>query len=122
MGIFYFWPHFFFFFFPFYIPPSPFDKDTKAIYKIIFLSRAGFAFVFYSSVDEAQKAVEEMNGQSLPNDRSRLKVEIAKSDGFARERDAKNKNMEPTKTLFIVGYDPTSTKPKDIEDVSGGWR
>jgi hypothetical protein len=52
----------------------------------------------------------------------RLRVEFAKNDANVRAREgARRAAAEPNKTLFVAGFDPRTTRTRDVEKAFEGF-
>ncbi|XP_047336234.1 serine/arginine-rich splicing factor RS31 isoform X2 [Impatiens glandulifera] len=82
--------------------------------------KSGFAFVYFEDERDAEDAIRGIDNFSFGHDRRKLSVEWAKGDRV-RHRDGSSsraramKNQRPTKTLFVINFDPIHTRVSDIE-------
>lgn len=76
---------------------------------------AGYAFVYFEDERDAEDAIRGLDNTPFGYERRRLSVEWAKGER-GRPRDAKSaSNQRPTKTLFVINFDPIRTRERDIE-------
>ncbi|KAG8391969.1 hypothetical protein BUALT_Bualt01G0242700 [Buddleja alternifolia] len=76
--------------------------------------KSGFAFVYYEDERDAEDAIRGLDNIPFGYDRRRLSVEWAKGER-GRPRDDKAASQKPTKTLFVINFDPVRTRDRDIE-------
>ncbi|XP_042046244.1 serine/arginine-rich splicing factor RS31-like isoform X1 [Salvia splendens] len=76
--------------------------------------KSGFAFVYFEDERDAEDAIRNLDNITFGHDRRRLSVEWAKGER-GRHRDGRAANQKPTKTLFVINFDPVRTKVHDIE-------
>eukprot|EP00274_Cyanoptyche_gloeocystis_P007723 CAMPEP_0196666746 /NCGR_PEP_ID=MMETSP1086-20130531/64689_1 /TAXON_ID=77921 /ORGANISM="Cyanoptyche gloeocystis , Strain SAG4.97" /LENGTH=259 /DNA_ID=CAMNT_0042003983 /DNA_START=84 /DNA_END=864 /DNA_ORIENTATION=+ len=80
--------------------------------------KTGFAFVFYEDHRDARDAVKDYDGYEFGPSRRRLRVELARGDGLIKRREDDRRTEarnNPCETLFVVNFDPTKTRTKDLE-------
>ncbi|KAI4328947.1 hypothetical protein L6164_021259 [Bauhinia variegata] len=75
---------------------------------------AGFAFVYYEDERDAEEAIRALDNFPFGYNKRRLSVEWAKFERV-RHRDGSRANQRPTKTLFVINFDPVRTRVHDIE-------
>lgn len=78
---------------------------------------AGFAFVYFDDERDAEDAIRGLDTVPFGYDRRRLSVEWAKGERD-RSRDGSKSmptNQRPTKTLFVINFDPIHTRDRDIQ-------
>ncbi|KAK4267031.1 hypothetical protein QN277_023876 [Acacia crassicarpa] len=75
---------------------------------------AGFAFVYYEDERDAEDAIRALDNFPFGYDKRRLSVEWARGER-GRHRDGSRANQKPTKTLFVINFDPIRTRIRDIE-------
>ncbi|XP_011093015.1 serine/arginine-rich splicing factor RS31 isoform X2 [Sesamum indicum] len=75
---------------------------------------AGFAFVYFEDERDAEDAIRGLDNLPFGYDRRRLSVEWAKGER-GRHHDARATSQRPTKTLFVINFDPVRTRERDIE-------
>jgi arginine/serine-rich splicing factor 4/5/6 len=78
--------------------------------------KLGFAFVYCQISDNLSDAIQEINGQSLPGGKP-LSVAFAKGGEVREKESIRRAKQVASKTLFIVGFDPSKTSSMDIKDV-----
>lgn len=76
--------------------------------------KSGFAFVYFEDDRDAEDAIRGLDNRPFGYDRRKLSVEWARGER-GRHRDGSRANQKPTKTLFVINFDPLSTKVRDIE-------
>ncbi|PON75452.1 Splicing factor-like protein [Parasponia andersonii] len=76
--------------------------------------KSGFAFVYFEDERDAEDAIRSLDNRPFGYDRRRLSVEWAKGER-GRHRDGSKSNQKPTKTLFVINFDPLRTRVRDIE-------
>lgn len=77
---------------------------------------SGFAFVYFEDEHDADDAIRGLDNIPFGYDRRRLSVEWAKGErGRHREGSRSMANQRPTKTLFVINFDPIRTRIRDIE-------
>ncbi|PKI44953.1 serine/arginine-rich splicing factor RS31 [Punica granatum] len=75
--------------------------------------KSGFAFVYFEDERDAADAIRGLDNVPFGYDRRRLSVEWAKGErGKLHDGRA---NRRPTKTLFVINFDPIHTRVRDIE-------
>ncbi|KAF8379972.1 hypothetical protein HHK36_027438 [Tetracentron sinense] len=79
----------------------------------------GFAFVYFDDERDAEDAIRGLDNISFGYSKRRLSVEWARGDRGAgtRYHDGSKSmaNQKPTKTLFVINFDPIQTRIRDIE-------
>ncbi|KAM7476551.1 hypothetical protein LguiB_023794 [Lonicera macranthoides] len=78
--------------------------------------KSGFAFVYFEDERDAEDAIRYLDNTPFGYDRRRLSVEWARGER-GRQRDGSKSiaNQKPTKTLFVINFDPVRTRIRDIE-------
>ncbi|OMO64249.1 hypothetical protein CCACVL1_21920 [Corchorus capsularis] len=77
--------------------------------------KSGFAFVYFEDDRDAQDAIRGLDNMPFGYDRRRLSVEWAKGERGRHRDDSKSTtNQRPTKTLFVINFDPSRTRERDI--------
>ncbi|CAL5397705.1 unnamed protein product [Camellia sinensis] len=77
---------------------------------------AGFAFVYFEDERDAEDAIRGLDHLPFGYDRRRLSVEWAKGErGRPCDGSRSMTNQRPTKTLFVINFDPIRTRVRDIE-------
>ncbi|XP_008233099.1 PREDICTED: serine/arginine-rich splicing factor RS31 [Prunus mume] len=78
--------------------------------------KSGFAFVYFEDERDAEDAIQNLDNKPFGYDRRRLSVEWAKGERGRHHDGSKSvANQRPTKTLFVINFDPLRTKVRDIE-------
>ncbi|KAL4311455.1 hypothetical protein GQ457_01G050760 [Hibiscus cannabinus] len=76
---------------------------------------AGFAFVYFEDERDAEDAIRGLDNIPFGHDRRRLSVEWAKGErGRHRDDSRSTTSQRPTKTLFVINFDPIRTRERDI--------
>lgn len=93
---------------------------SKIIYSQFYLSFnyiiAGFAFVYFEDDRDAADAIRGLDNTPFGYDRRRLSVEWARGErGRHRDGSRSLANQKPTKTLFVINFDPIRTRVEDIK-------
>ncbi|CAD5196563.1 unnamed protein product [Musa acuminata subsp. malaccensis] len=79
---------------------------------------AGYAFVYFEDERDAGDAIRGLDGIPFGYSRRRLSVEWSRQgDRGPRYHDGSRStgNTRPTKTLFVINFDPIRTRVRDIE-------
>ncbi|GJX38185.1 serine/arginine-rich splicing factor RS31-like protein isoform X2 [Tanacetum coccineum] len=77
---------------------------------------SGYAFVYFEDERDAEDAIHALDNSPFGYDRRRLSVEWARGErGRHRDGSKSVANQRPTKTLFIINFDPIHTRVRDIE-------
>ena len=76
--------------------------------------KSGFAFVYFEDERDAEDAVRALDNFPFGYEKRRLSVEWARGER-GRHRDGSRSNQRPTKTLFVINFDPIRTRVRDIE-------
>lgn len=74
----------------------------------------GFAFVYYEDERDAEEAIRALDNVPFGHEKRRLSVEWARGER-GRHHDGSKANQKPTKTLFVINFDPIRTRVRDIE-------
>lgn len=78
--------------------------------------KSGFAFVYMEDERDAEDAIQGLDRSEFG--RRRLRVEWTKQDRGGRQSGSSRRsstNTRPTKTLFVINFDQTNTRPGDLE-------
>ncbi|GAY45758.1 hypothetical protein CUMW_091830 [Citrus unshiu] len=76
----------------------------------------GFAFVYFEDDRDAADAIRGLDNIPFGYDRRRLSVEWARGErGRHRDGSKSMANQRPTKTLFVINFDPIRTRERDIK-------
>ncbi|EOX95642.1 RNA-binding family protein isoform 5, partial [Theobroma cacao] len=85
------------------------------VYQPFLHIHAGFAFVYFEDERDAEDAIRGLDNIPFGYDRRRLSVEWAKGErGRHRDGSRSTTNQRPTKTLFVINFDPIRTRERDI--------
>eukprot|EP00850_Spirogloea_muscicola_P021935 SM000268S09751 [mRNA] locus=s268:81452:83697:- [translate_table: standard] len=83
--------------------------------------KTGFAFVYMEDDRDAEDAIRALDRSEFGRQRRRLCVEWAKqSDSAIKRREEERRRMtkaQPSKTLFVVNFDPINTRVRDLERI-----
>ncbi|XP_010933813.1 serine/arginine-rich splicing factor RS31 [Elaeis guineensis] len=80
--------------------------------------KSGYAFVYFEDERDAEDAIRGLDNIPFGYSRRRLSVEWSRQgERGPRHRDGSRSmaNMRPTKTLFVINFDPIRTRVRDIE-------
>ncbi|XP_073022814.1 serine/arginine-rich splicing factor RS40-like isoform X3 [Primulina eburnea] len=81
--------------------------------------KSGFAFVYMEDERDAEDAVRKLDRTEFGRKGHRLRVEWTKQErGGRRSSDSLRKpsiNTKPSKTLFVINFDPIHTRTSDLE-------
>ncbi|CAM8901888.1 unnamed protein product [Rhodiola kirilowii] len=84
--------------------------------------KSGFAFVYMEDEQDADDAVRRLDRREFGAKGRRLRVEWTKAsslqDRGGRRSDDSRKgsmNSKPSRTLFVINFDPINTRPRDLE-------
>lgn len=81
--------------------------------------KAGFAFVYMEDEVDAKDAIRALDNLEFGEQKRLLRVEWAKkNDGPSRKRAERRRDLssEPSKTLFVINFDPANTSVRDLEN------
>ncbi|ESQ39306.1 hypothetical protein EUTSA_v10001540mg [Eutrema salsugineum] len=77
--------------------------------------KSGYAFVYFEDERDAEDAIRGIDNTPFGYEKRKLSVEWAKGER-GKPRDGRSaSNQRPTKTLFVINFDPIRTKERDIE-------
>ncbi|XP_073136715.1 serine/arginine-rich splicing factor RS41-like isoform X2 [Henckelia pumila] len=80
--------------------------------------KSGFAFVYMEDERDAEDAVRKLDRIEFGRKGRRLRVEWTKQERGGRMSDSSRKpppNGRPSKTLFVINFDPIHTRTSDLE-------
>lgn len=81
--------------------------------------KSGFAFVYMEDERDAEDAIQGLDHTEFGRQRRHLSVEWARGDRGVRHREGEDvmrpANTKPTKTLFVINFDPFTTRVRDLE-------
>ncbi|KAI5647297.1 hypothetical protein M9H77_33302 [Catharanthus roseus] len=81
--------------------------------------KAGFAFVYMEDERDAEDAIRRLDRIEFGRKGRRLRVEWTKQERGGRRQASPRRSSaastRPSKTLFVINFDPINTRPKDIE-------
>ncbi|KAJ4892453.1 Serine/arginine-rich splicing factor RS31 [Raphanus sativus] len=76
--------------------------------------KSGYAFVYFEDERDAEDAIRGIDNIPFGYEKRKLSVEWAKGERGKPHGKAAS-NQRPTKTLFVINFDPIRTKERDIE-------
>ncbi|KAK1392307.1 Arginine/serine-rich splicing factor 35 [Heracleum sosnowskyi] len=80
--------------------------------------KSGFAFVYMEDEGDAEYAIRKLDNLEFGRKGRRLRVEWTKQERSTRKPDNSRRssaNMRPSKTLFVINFDPYHTRTRDLE-------
>ncbi|KAL7121248.1 hypothetical protein ACP275_02G171500 [Erythranthe tilingii] len=80
--------------------------------------KSGFAFVYMEDERDAEDAIRKLDRIEFGKKGRRLRIEWTKQERGGRRPDSSTKssgNTKPSKTLFVINFDPVNTRTRDIE-------
>ncbi|CAK9187209.1 unnamed protein product [Ilex paraguariensis] len=80
--------------------------------------KSGFAFVYMDDERDAEDAIRGLDRREFGRKGRRLRVEWTKQERSVRRPESSRRsstNMRPSKTLFVINFDPYHTKERDLE-------
>nr|XP_010911497.1 serine/arginine-rich splicing factor RS31 [Elaeis guineensis] len=78
--------------------------------------KSGYAFVYFEDEHDAEDAIRGLDDIPFGYSRRRLSVEWSRQgERGPRHGFRSMTNMRPTKTLFVINFDPIRTRVRDIE-------
>lgn len=79
--------------------------------------KTGFAFIYMDDERDAEDAIRALDRTEFGRHGRRLRVEWTKQDrGIRRPGGSRrSENNKPTKTLFVINFDPINTRTRDLE-------
>lgn len=80
--------------------------------------KTGFAFVYMEDERDAEDAIHRLDRTDFGRKARRLRVEWTKEDrSGGRKGNGKRSpsSVKPTKTLFVINFDPINTRTRDLE-------
>ncbi|CAA3024367.1 serine/arginine-rich splicing factor RS40-like isoform X1 [Olea europaea var. sylvestris] len=80
--------------------------------------KAGFAFVYMEDERDAEDAIRALDRIEFGRKGRRLRVEWTKQERSSRRPENSRKpqsNSRPSKTLFVINFDPYNTRTRDLE-------
>ncbi|VAI42495.1 unnamed protein product [Triticum turgidum subsp. durum] len=80
--------------------------------------KTGFAFVYMEDERDAEDAIHRLDRTDFGRKGRRLRVEWTKEDrSGGRKGNGKRSpsSVKPTKTLFVINFDPINTRTRDLE-------
>eukprot|EP00190_Bangiopsis_sp_CCMP1999_P003294 CAMPEP_0198729108 /NCGR_PEP_ID=MMETSP1475-20131203/14884_1 /TAXON_ID= ORGANISM="Unidentified sp., Strain CCMP1999" /NCGR_SAMPLE_ID=MMETSP1475 /ASSEMBLY_ACC=CAM_ASM_001111 /LENGTH=542 /DNA_ID=CAMNT_0044491677 /DNA_START=169 /DNA_END=1795 /DNA_ORIENTATION=+ len=81
--------------------------------------KSGFAFVFMKYKEDGDELIRLFDRTPFGSKQRVLRVEWARGDGRVKQRERKRRMLgtkNPTDTLFVVSFDPSTTRERDLED------
>ncbi|XP_011093178.1 serine/arginine-rich splicing factor RS40 [Sesamum indicum] len=80
--------------------------------------KSGFAFVYMEDEHDAEVAIQKLDGIHFGRKGCKIRVEWTKRERGGRRDDISKRsstNSRPSKTLFVINFDPINTRNRDIE-------
>ncbi|XP_008809481.1 serine/arginine-rich splicing factor RS41-like isoform X1 [Phoenix dactylifera] len=80
--------------------------------------KSGFAFIYMDDERDAEDAIRALDRIEFGRQGRRLRVEWTKQERGGRRSGSSRRsptNMKPTKTLFVINFDPINTRMRDLE-------
>ncbi|KMT20259.1 hypothetical protein BVRB_1g002630 [Beta vulgaris subsp. vulgaris] len=77
--------------------------------------KSGFAFVYFEDERDADDAIRGLDNAPFGYDKRRLSVEWARGERGKARDGPKGSSSRPTKTLFVINFDPVRTRDRDLE-------
>ncbi|KAL2227116.1 UNVERIFIED_CONTAM: Serine/arginine-rich splicing factor RS41 [Sesamum indicum] len=80
--------------------------------------KSGFAFVYMEDERDADDAIRALDRIEFGRKGRRLRVEWTKQERSSRRPESSRKsssNLRPSKTLFVINFDPYHTRTRDLE-------
>ncbi|CAO2041261.1 unnamed protein product [Urochloa humidicola] len=80
--------------------------------------KTGFAFVYMEDERDAEDAINRLDGIDFGRKGRRIRVEWTKEDRSAGRKGSSRRSptsARPTKTLFVINFDPINTRIRDLE-------
>lgn len=80
--------------------------------------KSGYAFIYFEDERDAEDAIRRLDKADFGHGRRRLSVEWSRQEEpVPKNRDRPTGDaVKPTRTLFVINFDPLRTKIRDIED------
>ncbi|KAL0309196.1 UNVERIFIED_CONTAM: Serine/arginine-rich splicing factor RS41 [Sesamum radiatum] len=85
---------------------------------MVYLIPCGFAFVYMEDEHDAEVAIQKLDGIHFGRKGCKIRVEWTKRERGGRRDDISKRsstNSRPSKTLFVINFDPINTRTRDIE-------
>ncbi|KAM7266276.1 hypothetical protein ACFE04_004173 [Oxalis oulophora] len=80
--------------------------------------KSGFAFIYMEDERDADDAIRALDRSEFGRKGRRLRVEWTKQERGVRKpggSSRRSSNTRPSKTLFVINFDPQDTRTKDLE-------
>ncbi|KAL0373623.1 UNVERIFIED_CONTAM: Serine/arginine-rich splicing factor RS41 [Sesamum radiatum] len=79
--------------------------------------KSGFAFVYMEDEHDAEVAIQKLDGIHFGRKGCKIRVEWTKRERAVRRDDISKRstNSRPSRTLFVINFDPINTRTRDIE-------
>ncbi|XP_076935928.1 serine/arginine-rich splicing factor RS40-like isoform X2 [Bidens hawaiensis] len=80
--------------------------------------KSGFAFIYMEDERDAEDAIRALDRYEFGRKGRRLRVEWTKQERHARQPVSSKRsssNSRPSKTLFVINFDPYNTRTRDLE-------
>lgn len=77
--------------------------------------KSGYAFVYFEDERDAEDAIRALDNVPFGYDKRKLSVEWARGERGRARDGSKGGSQRPTKTLFVINFDPSRTRIRDLE-------
>ncbi|PSS11725.1 Serine/arginine-rich splicing factor like [Actinidia chinensis var. chinensis] len=80
--------------------------------------KSGFAFIYMEDERDAEDAIRRLDRIEFGRKGRRIRVEWTKQEHAIRRPDSSRRssaNTRPSKTLFVINFDPVHTRTRDLE-------
>ncbi|KAI4372372.1 hypothetical protein MLD38_010613 [Melastoma candidum] len=77
--------------------------------------KSGYAFIYMEDERDADDAIRRLDRIEFGRKGRRLRVEWSKDENGGRRGGSRKSAMRPSKTLFIINFDPINTRTRDLE-------
>ncbi|KAK8944987.1 Arginine/serine-rich-splicing factor RSP41 [Platanthera zijinensis] len=80
--------------------------------------KSGFAFIYMDDERDAEDAIRAIDRREFGKQGRRLRVEWTKQERGGRRSVSSRRslaNSKPSKTLFVINFDPINTRTRDLE-------
>ncbi|XP_060170158.1 serine/arginine-rich splicing factor RS40-like isoform X1 [Lycium barbarum] len=97
---------------------SHFASSFYLIFGVFWGGFSGFAFVYMDDERDAEDAIRGLDRIEFGRKGRRLRIEWSKEERSSRRPEISRKSSSsarPSKTLFVINFDPNSTRSRDIE-------
>ncbi|AQK67984.1 hypothetical protein ZEAMMB73_Zm00001d015065 [Zea mays] len=94
------------------------ESGEKWSHLFYLVQHEGFAFVYMEDERDAEDAISRLDGIDFGRKGRRIRVEWTKEDRTVGRKSSSRRsptNTKPTKTLFVINFDPINTRIRDLE-------